>query len=240
MSSLRGALLLFTAMPIARGPASAGEHEARTGHAPVAGVGLVGVGLVVGAAWVAGAFSLLFAGQFAVVAAFVLVADATVTGGRHLQAMARVADGDRPGAGGAVVAVVLALLLRFALLISAVGTTLTVLGVPLALRLVIVPLTGRAAMVALLALLPPEPDGELTQVLRRPGLGGLAATVVTVAVAAVLLTGLRGVLGVGLALLASGLYAAWWQRRRGVLTLDGLLVGGLLAETVLLTAIATT
>jgi len=201
------------------------------------------VGAVIGLVWFAVAVvgEALGAGPL-LVATLVLVADAVVTGGLHLDGLADVADGvasRRPaddavrimrdsavGAGG-LVAVVLVSLVRQAALLGVLGAE------PPPWSLVAVPVAGRAALVLLLAAVPTRADGSLAAALPRPG---ASATVLALVLAAgvAALAGARPLAAATLALLAAAGYAAWWRRRFGALSGDGAGAGGVLAETVAL------
>jgi adenosylcobinamide-GDP ribazoletransferase len=219
-------------------------------HRPLAGPALVAfplVGALLGLVWaLLGTADRLL--PVPVLAALVLVADAALTGGLHLDALADVADGVasrrrgdqavavmRDSAVGAVgaLALALAVLVRWTALLSLLG--LPSLGA--ALSVVAAPVTGRVAMVALLALLPPRGDGSLAAAVARPGPPVLAGAV---AVGAVLCT-VAGPAGLA-ALLAGGAltlaFAAWWRRRFGELVGDAVGACGLLAETSALLVLA--
>ncbi len=199
------------------------------------------VGLIVGAAWFVP--SLLTSNRFGsagVVAALVLVVDAVVTGGLHLDALADVGDGAGSGRRGdeavaimrdssigalGAAALILVCLLRYgALTFSA----------DFGFRLFAAPVAGRAAMVVLIALLPAREDGSLARLFGRPPrwvLGGAAAVSI---LAVVMASGTRGLVALGVALVTAGLYGLWWQSRFGALNGDGAGAGGLCAETVAL------
>jgi adenosylcobinamide-GDP ribazoletransferase len=227
---MTGAVRFLTVVPVP------GAHRPPSARTLVA-FPLVGAAL--GLVWAGvGAVGLLPAG---VLAALVLVVDAVLTGALHLDAVADVADGvasrrpadeavavmrdPRVGAVGAV-ALVLACLLRWSALVPLAGSLL----------LVAAPVTGRVAMVLLLALLPSR-DGSLATAFARSG-----ATVVLAACGlGALLAGLPG--PGGLAALAAGsaaavLYGIWWRARFGPATGDAVGAGGLLAETVALICLA--
>lgn len=202
------------------------------------------VGLVVGGVWLVPAlvFSNVF-GSAGVVAALVLLADAVVTGGLHLDALADVADGvgsrrsgdeaiavmrdPTIGALGAA-ALILVCLLRYGAL---------TFSVDFGFRLLAAPVAGRAAMVCLIAVLPPRQDGSLAHVFADPSrwvlLGAAVASLVCVVP-----SGPRGGVALGLAVLSAVVYGAWWRERFGELSGDGVGAGGLIAETVALLALA--
>jgi len=202
------------------------------------------VGLVIGAAWALG-FTLAnrFFGPF-VAAVVVLVVDALVTGAFHLDAVADVADGvasRRPpneaveimrepsvGAVGAAV-LVLVCLLRLSLL-HLVGAQ--------AAALVAAPIAGRAAMVLVLALIPPRQDGSLAAAFDRPSVRPTAAATILAAVSVTVLAILARdpalFLGLVLAMVGTSGYASWWRARFGPLTGDGVGMGGIFAETLAL------
>lgn len=234
-----GALRFLTILPVP------GRHRA-PGAAELLAFPLVGA--LVGGVWVAvlAADGLV---PVPVLAALVLVADALLTGGLHLDALADVADGVASrrrgdaaiavmrdpdvGAGGAL-ALVLVCLLRWSALLGFGGLARG----GEALALLAAPVAGRLAMVLLLALLPPRADGSLAAALTRPR-GAVVAGAAGIAAFVCVLAG-RGGLGAGApaALLAGAVtapaWAAWWRRRFGDLNGDGVGAAGLLAETVAL------
>lgn len=195
------------------------------------------VGVLVGVAWLGTLHLGLAIGTPLVAAVFVLVVDAALTGALHLDACGDVADGVascRPpdeavrimreptvGAVGAAV-IALAALLRFALLADAVDAGLALVAAPVA---------GRTAMVVLLALLPARDESSLAGAFQQPGVMPTAAAGGFAALAAGMAGGLETLLALGVALLVVAGYAAWWRRRFGGLTGDGVGAGGLLAET---------
>lgn len=234
---MTGALRFLTVLPLP------GRHRAPTAATFVA---FPLVGAVVGLVWVAvaGGDRLL---PPPVLAALILVADALLTGGLHLDALADVADGaasrrppdealevmrdPRVGAAGAL-ALVLVCLVRWTALLPLVGA-----GWSGALVLVAAPVTGRVAMVVMLALLPPRGDDSLAAAVARPD----GPVVAGACFLAALLCGLPG-LG-GLAALAAGfgvtaVFSAWWRARFGAVGGDAVGACGLLAETVALLTLA--
>jgi adenosylcobinamide-GDP ribazoletransferase len=229
------ALRFLTVLPLP------GPHRAPTAGSLVA---FPLAGAVVGVVWVATAIAAeAVAPSLLLVAAVVLVADAGITGGLHLDALADVADGvasRRPaeeavrvmrdsavGAGG-VVAVVLACLVRQAALLSVLGAQ------PRPWSLVAVPVAGRAAMVLVLALVPARTDGSLAGAVPRPGPRTTAASLAVAAACAAAAAGPRGAAVLVLALAVTAGYAAWWRRRFGGLSGDGAGAVGVLAETLAL------
>ena len=201
------------------------------------------VGLLVGVSWaLTGQLGLLFTGN-TTTAALVLIVDALLTGGLHLDALADVTDGAashkpadeavavmRDPATGAVgvAALVLVILLRFGTLIFSVD---------FAYRLLAAPIAGRTAMVVLLWLLPARSDGSLAQSFGRPGTPVVLAAIVLAAVGSAL-SGTRGLTALAAALAFAGVYALWWRHRFGPLNGDGAGAGGLLAETLALLVLA--
>ena len=201
------------------------------------------VGAVVGLVWLAVAVvGEPFVPSTLLLAALILVADAVVTGGLHLDGLADVTDGvasRRPaedavrimresavGAGG-VLALVLVVLVRQAALLSVLGLD------PRPWSLLSVPIAGRTAMVVLMAVLSPRTDASLVHAIPRPGPAVTAATV-AVAAAATAPLGLRALAVLILALGATLGYAAWWRRRFGGLSGDGVGACGVLIETLAL------
>ena len=202
------------------------------------------VGLIVGGAWFLPA--LLLGDRFGsagVTAALILIVDAVLTGGLHLDAVADVADGAasrRPpeealaimrqpaiGAIGAAALILLCLLRYGALTFSG----------DFGFRLFAAPVAGRAAMVLLIAMLPSREDVALARAFGSPS-RAVAGAAAVVAVVAVLASGGRGLVALGLAVVVAVVYGLWWQRRFGGLSGDGAGAGGLLAETVALLALS--
>lgn len=200
------------------------------------------VGLLIGIAWaVTSRADQLFTNS-GVAAALVLLVDALLTGALHLDALADVADGAasrrpreqavrimRDSAVGAVgaLALVLVTLLRHAALIGLVSYP------PL---LIIAPVVGRVAMVLIMAVVPPRPDGSLAAALTRP----TGAVVVGVSLLGALFVALadpRGLIALALSLVWVVGFALWWRRRFGDLTGDGVGACGLTAETLALVAL---
>lgn len=231
---MRAAIRFLTIVPVggAGGPPSAVSLAAF----PV-------VGMLVGLAWGLTAYGIEHQQLFvstAVAAAAVLVVDAVLTGGLHLDALADVADGvasrrdaeqavaimRQPtiGAAGAA-ALVLACLLRYGLLITAVD---------FAARLVAVPVAGRAAMVLLLRVAPPPESGSLAAAFARPTAATLALAAALAVTGVWLPAGGRGLAALAGALATGVAWGRWWRRRFGALTGDGAGAGGLLSETVAL------
>lgn len=234
MAGVIAALRFLTVLPLP------GPHRAPTAASVVA---FPLVGVVVGVVWVATALlAEPVAPSLLLVATLVLVADAAITGGLHLDGLADVADGvasRRPaedavrimrdsavGAGG-VVALVLVSLLRQSALLSVLGTQ------PRPWSLVVAPVAGRAAMVLVLALVPARTDGSLAASIPRPGPRTTAAALAVAVVAAAAL-GPRPVIALVLALATTAGYAAWWRRRFGDLSGDGAGAVGVIAETLAL------
>lgn len=210
------------------------------------------VGLLVGAFWWAAAAGAHWLwGSAAVAAALVLVVDALLTGGLHLDALADVTDGAasrRPreeaiaimrqpavGALGAA-ALVLVVLLRWAWLAALV---------PASPMLIAAPVAGRLAMVVLMWRAPPADDGSLAAAFGRPS----PTQVVAASIAAVACAAIAGFVPpgggpvAGLAALAAAVglslgYARWWRRRFGGLVGDGVGACGLVAETAALAVLA--
>lgn len=205
------------------------------------------VGLLLGLAWGVTAHTIEHLELFtstAVAGAAVLLVDAILTGGLHLDALADVADGvasrrrgeeavaimrqPTVGAVGAA-ALILVCLLRYGLLITAVD---------FAVRLVAVPVAGRAAMVLVLRVAPPPQAGSLAAAFSRPGAPTLAlAGMLALAIVGVA-AGVRGVFALGGALSAAAFYGLWWRRRFGAVSGDAVGAGGMLAETLALLVIA--
>lgn len=198
------------------------------------------VGLLVGVLWSLTALvTSPHAPSTGVAAALVLVVDALITGGLHLDAFADVTDGVasrkpaaeairvmRDSAVGAIGAasLILICLLRFSVLIFSVD---------FGYRLVAAPVAGRMAMVALLWLIPPREDGSLAASFTRPTTL-VAALALGVSILCAVPSGERGLFALVAALVFTGGYAWWWRRRFGTLTGDGVGAAGLLAETLAL------
>lgn len=195
------------------------------------------VGLLVGATWLVPGTALgERAPSAGVVAALVLIVDAAITGGLHLDALADIADGAGSrrsgdeaiaimrdptiGALGAV-ALILVCVLRFAALTVVAQEGLLLLAAPVA---------GRAAMVALIAAVPPRQDGSLARAFSRPSWPVLAGTA-AMAMLAMVPAGWLGFAVLAVALAVTAVYAVWWRRRFGALNGDGVGAGGLIAET---------
>lgn len=202
------------------------------------------VGLLVGGLWALPgvAFDAAFPSA-GVIAALVLIVDAAVTGGLHLDALADVADGAGSRRGGdeaiavmrdpaigalGAVTLILVCLLRF-------GALTFTAGFPF--RLFAAPVAGRAAMVLLLTWLPSRHDGSLAQAFGRPGTGVLMGAAVTTALC-LAPSGLRGFAAFGAAAVVTAAYAWWWRRRFGGLNGDGAGAGGLIAETTAMVVLA--
>lgn len=233
--AVRDAVGFLTILPVGRG-------DALPGPGAVAAFPLAG--LVVGLAWALVAVPLTTLQTNAVPAALVLVVDAVLTGMLHLDALADVADGvvsrrdpddavaimREPAVGAAgVAAVVLGCLLRFAILIVAVDATQWLLAAPIA---------GRTAMAWLLSLLPVRDDTSVAALFSRPGPAPVAVATGLAALLLVLLAPAdgRGLVALAVAVVAAVVYAAWWRRRFGGITGDGVGAGGFLAETAALLA----
>ncbi len=219
------------------------------GHRPPGPGALVAfpvVGALVGLVWVAvGAADGVLA--VPVLAALVLVADAVLTGGLHLDALADVADGvasrrrgdeviavmrdPAVGAGGAL-ALVLVCLVRWSALLPLLGLA----QARTSLALLAAPVTGRLAMVLLLALLPPRSDGSLAAAVARPGPAVVAAACLVAAFLCVLAEP-RSLAALGVGAVATLGFAAWWRRRFGAVGGDGVGACGVLAETLALIAL---
>lgn len=201
-------------------------------------------GLLIGFVWAVPGF--LLSHQVAsggITAALVLLVDAVITRGMHLDALADVADGAASGRRddegiaimrdptiGAIgaAALILVCLLRYgALTFSA----------EFGHRLFAAPVTGRAAMVMLVAWLPALQDGALPHRLSAPRpLVLIAAAVMTLL--AVLPSGAMGVRALGIGLVVGAVYGAWLRGRFGELSRDGVGAGCILAETAALVALA--
>lgn len=235
MKPLRDAVAFLTVLRV--GPSEAAPTTRALVFFPL-------VGLLVGAAWFLPA--LLLGDRFGaagVIAALILIVDAALTGGLHLDAVADVADGaasHRPpdeavaimrqpsiGAIGAATLILLCLLRYGALTYSG----------DFGFRLFAAPVAGRAAMVLLIAMIPTREGGSLAGAFGSPSRLVVGAATVA-AVVAVLPSGARGLVALGLAAATAALYGTWWQRRFGGLTGDGAGAGGFVAETVALLALS--
>ena len=208
-------------------------------------------GLVLGLAWAASHTAVTLMLDPFVAAAVVLIVDAVLTGGLHLDAIADVADGvasRRPAdqavrvmrepATGAVGAgaLVLICLLRLSVLARFGGQALTLIAVPVA---------GRAAMALVLALVEARADGSLARAF-QPAPVAVTAQAVGLAVVMAMAPALwpdnpapvAGLVSLVCALGAATVYAFWWRSRFGPLTGDGAGAGGMLAETMALFVLA--
>lgn len=205
------------------------------------------VGLLVGLAW---AVPVVLLGRFAVstavTAAAILIVDAVLTGGLHLDATADVADGVasrrsgdeavaimREASVGALGAATLALaiLLRYSLLLS-------LAGLPGWHGIVAAPVIGRTAMVLVVAMTPTRGDGSTADAFRGVRLVPLATgATVLAAVAAWFFAGRYGLVALGLAVVATAAYSWWWRRSFGGLTGDGAGAAGFAMETLALCAL---
>lgn len=243
---MRAALSFLTVLPVAR------AHPA-PGRAALLAFPLAG--LAVGALWAAVGWAGMQLWTPLVAAALVVVADLVATGALHVDAVADVADGvasrRRPGeairimrepAVGAVgaAAAAAALLLRFALVAAVLGT-----GLPL--LLVVAPVCGRAAMVAVLTLGERPTGASLAGALAQPATPALATLVAVEAAALVALAGYAAQAAPGAALAACGLGAALltalvceraWRARFGPITGDLTGAAGLAAEATALAVLA--
>lgn len=235
--TVRNALALLTILPTGRRPLP-----------PMGSAGLLAfpvVGLLVGLVW-AGAATLGMAWWPPLVAAAaVVVADAIVTGGLHLDGVADIGDvvGSRrrgpaaleiardPSVGAlGVVALVGALVLRFAL----VAAVLTSGGG--AWALVAVPVAGRAAMLHVLRRCGPD-ELSLAHPLAAVTTAPVLGTALVATAAALALTGegpVRIVLAIVVVVTLVEAGTWWWRRRIG--RASGDLVGalGVGAELVIL------
>ena len=202
------------------------------------------VGLVLGLAWALPGF--FFAQRLpsgGITAALVLLVDAVLTRGMHLDALADVADGAASGRSGdegiaimrdptigaiGAAALILVCLLRYgALTFSA----------EFGHRLFAAPVTGRAAMVLLVAWLPVLQDGSLSHRLAAPPRWAMRAAAV-VAVACVLPSGPSGLQALAFGLIAAVGYGLWVRGRFGELSRDAIGAGCILAETVALVVLS--
>lgn len=229
------ALRLLTLVP-GRGPG--------TRPGPLTLIFFPAVGLMLGLAWAVPGFFLSHrVASGGITAGLVLLLDAVLTRGMHLDALADVADGAASGRRGdegiaimrdptigaiGAAALVLICLLRYgALTFSA----------EFGYRLFAAPVTGRAAMVLLVAWLPALQDGALPHRLSAPSpLVLVGAAVVTIL--AVLPSGPRGVTALGIGLVIAAGYGVWLRGRFGELSRDGVGAGCILAETAALVALA--
>ena len=195
------------------------------------------VGLLIAAVWaLPGEFIGARLTSGGVLAALVLLLDAIVTRGMHLDAIADVADGAASGRSddeglaimrdptiGAIGAATLLLvcLLRY-------GALINIAEFPH--RLFAAPVTGRAAMVLLIAWLPALQDGSVGHRLAGSPRWALVAAGL-LAVGAAALSGTRGVAALGLGLVVAVVYGLWFRARFSEMGRDGLGAGCLIAET---------
>ena len=203
------------------------------------------VGLLIGVCW---ALPGVFFGQqlpsAGITAALVLLVDAVVTRGRHLDAVADVADGAASGRRGdegiaimrdptigaiGAAALILMCLLRYGALTFASEFPF---------RLLAAPVVGRAAMVLLIIWLPLLQDGSVAHQLQRPSRWVVAAAGV-VSVAAVVPSGSRGITALAAGLVVAVVYGAWLRGRFGEMGRDGVGAGCLIAETAALVVLST-
>ena len=234
-SPMRDAFRFLTLAGPRRGPASPGA--ATLLYFPV-------VGVVVALCWAAPGWVFgPYVPSAGVTAAAVLLVDAIVTGGIHLTALADVADGAASGrrddegiaimrdpvvGAMGVVVIVLGCLLRYGALTFSAG---------FGFRLFAAPVVGRAAMVLLIAWLPPLQDGSVAHLLhvsRRPVLAGAAVLTMI----AVLPSGAAGFEALGFGLTAAVLYGSWFRGRFSDMSRDGINAACLVAETVALVTLS--
>lgn len=203
------------------------------------------VGLLIGVCWALP--GVLFGHRFpsaGITAGLVLLIDAAVTRGRHLDAVADVADGAASGRRGdegiaimrdptigaiGAAALLLMCLLRYGALTFASEFPF---------RLLAAPVVGRAAMVLLIVWLPALQDGSVAHQLQRPSRWVVAAAGL-LSVATVLLSGSRGVTALAAGLGVAVVYGIWLRGRFGEMGRDGVGAGCLIAETAALVVLST-
>lgn len=237
---MRAALALLTILPV-------GTIRHAPGRSALLAFPLVG--LVIGAIWTAvGAGVGLWLGPL-VGAAVVIMVDAIVTGGLHLDGVADVGDviGSRrrgaealavardPHVGAlGVVALVSVMLVRFALITMVLtqASSTAAAGPHPAWLLLAVPTVGRMAMVAALASSPAAEGSSTTPLIEAAGsltlIAGLCTSgIVLFAVGA----GPWDIAGILTSTIGVGaLGVAWWNRRTGATSGDLIGALGLLAE----------
>lgn len=234
-----GAVRFLTILPV--GPAAAPPSPAAVVMFPV-------VGLLVGLVWSAPVTALGgLSAPPVVTAAVVLIVDAIVTGGLHLDAVADVADGiaSRRGGDDAVVimrdaavgalgaaTLVLLCLLRYGLLVSLIDAAWWP-------ALLLAPILGRVAMVLVMRLVPARGDSAAA-VFSGSGPSVVGAAMALGAISAWPLAGVAGLVALASVLALVRLYCWWWQRLFGALNGDGVGAAGFMAETLALGALAVT
>lgn len=239
---MRSALAFLTTLPVG------GYHaEIRRGTL----IAFPFAGMVLGLSWWAAAMVGARVWGPVIAASIVLVVDLGVTGGLHLDGLADVADGvgsqrrgdalrevlgdPRIGAIGAAT-LATALLLRFAAILSLVTDGHAAV-------LVLVPIVGRVGMVLALATLPRTP-GSMTDNLVDLARGPATASVVAVLAVGAMAIGLawaqpvRTIVAAALGLAVAVGLAVAWRRRHEFGSGDVVGAAGLLAETVVLLALA--
>jgi adenosylcobinamide-GDP ribazoletransferase len=240
---MRHALAALTGLPVSRP-----DHPRR----PASLIAFPLVGALVAIVWIVTARAVTLMLGPAVAAGAILLVDLWVTRAVHLDGLASVVDGAAGGEDAeasvslvreAVLAVpgmaaALALsLVRFAILIIAAsppGPLLLGIVPQAAFALVAVTAAGRLAMVVCHAMVPPrddedEPFGQP----RLPVVGAALGLTVVLALPA----GVRGIVGIALAVAVAVLAAAWWRRRFGGLVAELPAGVAIVAETLALAAL---
>jgi len=234
---VRDALAFLTVLPV-------GARDRAPGRASLLAFPLVG--LVVGAVWGLAAWGGSHLWGPLAAAAVVILADLALTGGLHLDAVADVADGwasrlpperalavmREPGVGAVGAAVlVAAMIARWSFVATLAAQHRWGL-------LVVVPVAGRTAMVAVMARAPQREDGSLAQPLLAAGLPITVAVAAIAVTAALVAANVRGAGAVAAGALVAGVFPAWARRRFGTVTGDVIGAAGIAAEILALAFLA--
>ncbi len=231
---MRGALAFLTVIPVRARCESPGRSAL---------IAFPFVGLFIGVLWTAVAWSSSLLWGPSVAAAVVLLSDLLVTGGLHIDAVGDVADGlasrrpseeavaiMRDAAIGAVggAALIVVVLLRFAFLTILVSHDQW-------LSLILVPVTGRAAMVWVLGRTRTSRSPSLASSFTEVARGGeiVVATVIG-ALTGLVAGGIKGIAAVFLAVIAVEVWMRVFEVRFGAMTGDAVGASGIVAEVFVL------